>query len=94
MMGKTSTQSAIYYPQLLGKTIIINMPVTFRLIFKAMRVFMPASTVEKQAICPANTLKRSATECPFLKKFANGVEIMPPFLGGTRAMLPELELDH
>jgi len=93
MMGKASTLSAVFYPQLLGKTIIMNMPLTFRVIFKAMRVFMPASTLEKQAMCPANTLKKSASECPFLKKFANGPEIMPPFLGGTRAMLPELQLD-
>jgi hypothetical protein len=93
VIGKSSHMNAIYYPQLLGKTVIINMPVTFRMIYKAMSVFMPASTLEKQAICPANTLKKSATECPFLKNFKNGVEIMPPFLGGTRPMIPELTLE-
>jgi CRAL/TRIO domain len=93
VIGQSSHMSQMYYPQLLGKTVIINMPITFRVIYKAMSVFMPASTLEKQAICPANTLKKSAGECPFLKNFKNGVEIMPPFLGGSRAMMPELTLD-
>jgi hypothetical protein len=94
VIGKASTLSAVYYPQMLGKTVIINMPVTFRFIYKAMSVFMPASTLEKQALCPANTVKRSATECPFLRNFSNGVQIMPPFLGGTGEMLPEFVLDR
>jgi hypothetical protein len=92
VIGRASALSAVYYPQLLGKTVIINMPMAFRLLFRGMSVFMPASTLEKQAICPGNTLKQSASECPFLKKFGNGVELMPPFLGGTGPIPPSLVL--
>lgn len=92
VIGKSSAFSAVHFPQLLGKTILINLPVTFRLVYKAFTVFMPQSTLEKQAICPANTLKSSATECPFLKKFRGSDEIMPPFLGGKGPMLPEFIL--
>lgn len=90
---KASALSAIYYPQLRAKTVIMNLPMTFRLIYRAIKSVAPASATEKHAVCPANTLKRSASECPFLRKFTNGPSLMPPFLGGYAPMLPELELD-
>jgi hypothetical protein len=81
--GQASQLSQIYYPQLLGRTVMTNMPSFFRIIFKALRLFWPAKTVEKQAICPADTGKKSAKDCPFLSKFSPGPELLPPFLGGT-----------
>ncbi len=51
-LQKASELSAIYYPQLLGKTVILNMPGFFKSIFKASMSLMPASLKDKIAICP------------------------------------------
>ena len=94
-LGKSSHMSAVYYPQLTGRTVIINLPSALKFLFMVFRNFMSASAVEKQTVCPGRSLKQSADECPFLAKFASASKqapgpvdaVLPPFLGG-RAPCP------
>ena len=92
--GKASHESAVHYPQLLGLNTIINAPTFFSMIFSVFRVFMPQSTLDKQAFCPAHTLKQSATTCPFLSRFSpHGADMFPKFLGGNAPCPASLVLE-
>jgi hypothetical protein len=95
-VGESSHLSQLYYPQLLGKTIILNMPTLLRIAFKAMRLVMPAKSIEKQSICPGSLIIQNENgtkkvQCPFLSKFDNGIDIIPKYLGGKSDMLMENE---
>ena len=82
-LGDASKLSAIYYPQLLGKTVLINTPSYFRLLYRTFSVFMPASTLKKQILCPAkDTETEDVGKCPFMKRM-NAVASFPDFLGGS-----------
>jgi len=88
-LGDSSKKSAEYYPQLLGKTVMINTPGFFRAVWGAFAVFMPKSALEKTAVCPATgtglATTPDATSCPFLQRWcgAGGTGRVPDFLGGT-----------
>ncbi len=47
VLQKTSHLSEIYYPQLLGRAVLLNMPRFFSAIFSAMKGLMPAKMQEK-----------------------------------------------
>jgi len=81
-MGESSKFSARNYPQLLGKTVIINAPSYFRLLYRSVSVFMPKSFLEKQVLCSATSSKTSdISGCPFISKYG-GASNFPKFLGG------------
>ena len=89
-LGDASKLSAIYYPQLLGKTVMINTPSYFRVLYNTFSIFMPKSALEKQTLCPAkNTETENVSACPFMKRF-NGISAVPAFLGGTLPCPPSL----
>jgi hypothetical protein len=89
-LGDASKLSAVYYPQLLGKTVMINTPSFFRMLYNTFSIFMPKSALEKQTLCPAkNTSKEDISACPFMKRF-NGIGSVPAFLGGTLPCPPSL----
>jgi hypothetical protein len=90
IVSKSSHLSAVYYPQLLGKKVLINMPSAFRIIYRAVSLIMPASALEKNAICSGFAEDKSVQDCPFLKKFANSNELIPTFLGGSAPTPAEL----
>jgi hypothetical protein len=78
------------YPQLLGKTVLINPPSFFKVLYSAFSVFMPQSALDKVAICPAtDTFDPSADKvntCPFVKRWCGNqdpLKQVPSFLGGT-----------
>jgi hypothetical protein len=54
-LGESSKHSAVNYPQLLGKSVLINTPSFLRIIFGAFGIFMPKSALEKITICPAGS---------------------------------------
>jgi hypothetical protein len=55
-----------------------------------MSAVMPKSSMEKMAVCPAKkTSTKIATACPFLTQY-DGVQAVPPFLGGGATCPPEL----
>lgn len=81
-LGKSSEFSASHYPQLLGRTVIVNAPSYFRLLFRSFSVFMPKSYLEKQIVCPvASSGKDDIAKCPFVTKFGDA-GALPDFLGG------------
>ncbi|GBG24013.1 Phosphatidylinositol/phosphatidylcholine transfer protein SFH2 [Hondaea fermentalgiana] len=85
-LGESSKRSSVYYPQLQVKTVAINTPSYYNMLHKTLGSVMPKSSMEKMVMCPARqTQTKSASACPFMK--ANeGVEAVPPFLGGTGAL--------
>lgn len=91
-LGDSSKASAKCYPQLLGKSVIMNPPSFFGWMFKAFSVFQPKSAREKTALCKVKgSANKSAADCPWLTNL-NGVNCVPPFLGGTGPLPKELEV--
>lgn len=90
-LGDSSKDSAKCYPQLLGKSVIMNPPSFFRWMFKAFSIFQPKSSMDKMAMCKVKgSATKSASECPWLSRH-NGVDRVPAFLGGTGPLPAELE---
>mmetsp|Transcript_30333 Transcript_30333/g.68574 ORF Transcript_30333/g.68574 Transcript_30333/m.68574 type:complete len:389 (-) Transcript_30333:143-1309(-) len=95
-LGESSKLSAVYYPQLLGKTVILNAPSYMRALMSTVSVFLPKSTLNKIAFCPASKAalytRKDAKDikCPFIQKMAGdvGCTNLPDFLGG-RGETPE-----
>jgi hypothetical protein len=89
-LGESSHMSEDIYPQLLGKSVMINFPVAVRFIIKAVGLLMSAKAREKQVICAAtNTAKKDCSQCPFIKRMGIRPEDVPDFLGGRDPHLPE-----
>ena len=90
-LGAASKHSSQCYPQLLGKSVIINAPSYFSLLYAAYSVFQPKSALEKMVLCPGQTTwdKSAVATCPFIKRM-NGAAEVPPFLGGTLPLPPQL----
>jgi hypothetical protein len=88
---EASKHSSQCYPQLLGKSVIINAPSYFSLLYAAYSVFQPKSALEKMVLCPGQSTwtKSAVTTCPFIKRM-QGAGAVPPFLGGTLPCPPEL----
>jgi len=95
--SSSSKKSAEYYPQLLGKTVLINTPSFMRVVWSAFSVFMPKSALEKTTICPATGTSLpntpDASTCPFIMRWCGkaGLDSVPDFLGGTMPCPDELK---
>ena len=63
-----------YYPELLGKLVIVNAPFTFRVIWAFIKVFIDKKTTSKVEIYGGNAIDK-------LEKYVE-VENLPYFLGG------------
>mmetsp|Transcript_12151 Transcript_12151/g.30451 ORF Transcript_12151/g.30451 Transcript_12151/m.30451 type:complete len:433 (-) Transcript_12151:84-1382(-) len=86
-LGDSSKRAAVNYPQLLGKTVLINAPSFFRVLFGTFSVFMPQTFLDKMAFCPATGTSlanaQNASVCPFVRKFCgDNRSDIPTFLGG------------
>ncbi len=86
--------------QLLGKTVITNMPAIFKAVFKASMALMPATMREKVSVCPQSNTEscgRTVADCPFMRRLDSSLAAVPPFLGGAMpcpdALLPRSELE-
>ena len=96
-LGESSKKSAEYYPQLLGKTVLINTPSYMRVLWSTFSVFMPKSALEKTTICPATGTSLphtpDASTCPFIMRWCGkaGLSSVPDFLGGTMPCPDELK---
>jgi hypothetical protein len=89
-LGESSHLSEDIYPQLLGKSIMINFPGAVRFIIKTVSLLMSSKAREKQVICAAtNTAKKDCSQCPFIKRMGIRPEDVPDFLGGRDPHLPE-----
>jgi len=92
--GAVSHLSAVYYPQVLGRTVMVNPPAVFKFMFAVFSVFVSAATKEKFAVCPAKPSSGSALDCPYLARSfgAQAAQALPPFMGGSFPMPPSLDL--
>ncbi|ETW05449.1 hypothetical protein, variant [Aphanomyces invadans] len=82
MLGVTSKLSEKMFPQLLGRTIFINVPQVFQWVFRLIKPLMSHRTVAKMVICPGASSGQSLAACPFTQHHL-GVDNIPTFLGGT-----------
>jgi hypothetical protein len=83
-LGGSGKLSEIYYPQILGKGLIINQPRVFTMMMAIVRPFMTKKNLEKQVICKGTTWGAGAgaiSSCPFVSAFVDPAQI-PSFLGG------------
>jgi hypothetical protein len=83
-LGQASKWSEEYYCQLLGQSIMINLPSWAKVALNVAKVFMSQRMLDKLSSCPANPSaksQKSFMECPWARvKFdANS---LPTFLGG------------
>ncbi|DBA77767.1 hypothetical protein WJX77_009166 [Trebouxia sp. C0004] len=75
MMGKLTTLDSNNYPEMLGKTCIINAPPGFNMMFGMIKPFLDVRTRAKVEVCPKDFL-------PSLLKWIEP-ENLPRYLGGT-----------
>jgi hypothetical protein len=84
-LGGSGKLSEIYYPQILGKGLIINQPRVFTMMMAVVRPFMTKKNLEKQVLCKGTTFGAGAgliSTCPFVSAFVDPAQI-PTFLGGS-----------
>ena len=94
VMGASSKTAEYVYPQLLNKSVMINLPRFFSVIYAFVKPFIPARTRKKINICPGRpaALQQLAegapvpstsdiSRCPFVKAWARAADV-PAFLGG------------
>ena len=81
VLGKSSKLSEEYYPQLLDRAVLINVPYVFGAIWSLMKPLLSAKTRSKVAICGASdTRTGDVSKCPFAKLL--NLDTVPSFLGG------------
>ena len=83
-LGGSGKLSEIYYPQILGKGLVINQPRVFTMMMTIVRPFMTKKNLEKQVLCKGTTWGAGAgliSTCPFVSAFVDPAQI-PSFLGG------------
>eukprot|EP00854_Cymbomonas_tetramitiformis_P000745 gene745-1213_t len=78
VLSAASKQGEDLFPQLMGRSVLINMPQVYYSIFSLMKTFMSKRTLAKLAVCPAGD---DITKCPFIKAKFN-IDDVPSFLGG------------
>jgi len=78
--------------QLLGRSVMVNPPAFFKMLWSIFSLLMSATHREKFALCGATkTWEHSASACPFLSSFGPGQDAaVPAFLGGTLPVPPSL----
>lgn len=81
VLGESSKLSEMYYPQLLDRAVLVNVPYIFSAIWSVMKNVLNAKARSKVAICPGDALKGDISKCPFAKLL--DLETLPSFLGGT-----------
>jgi hypothetical protein len=81
--GKCSKLCEMYYPQLMGKIVLLNSPSMLPFIMKICRHFISASTLEKIMCCEAKPSKRHNCKCARCFLISQQPSAVPSFLGGS-----------
>lgn len=82
--GEGSKRTDLYYPQLLGAMVIVNLPLMLRALVAIAKLFMSKRSADKLLICPGKTRKDTILNCPVAKALI-APDQLPTFLGGTCA---------
>jgi hypothetical protein len=81
VLSRASKLSEDYYPQLLDRAVLINVPYVFSAIWGVFKNMLSAKTRAKVAICPvSDTRKGDVRKCPFAKLL--DLSTIPSFLAG------------
>jgi len=87
ILKETSELSEKLFPQLLEKSVMMNLPAWVLTVLKAFLLVMPQKAAAKTVICPGKSLCDSTSKCQYgewsRKKFDN--DQLPRFLGGKRS---------
>ena len=81
LTGETSKLTEQLFPQLLGKSIFINVPTYILWTINLIKPLMSKRAVEKMTFCPALQSGKDLSACPFVSKFIKAEDV-PTFLGG------------
>ena len=82
ILGKVSKMSEIYYPQLLDRAVLINVPYVFGAIWSLVKLALSSRTRAKVAVCGAADARTGdVAKCPFAKLLA--LDTVPSFIGGA-----------
>jgi hypothetical protein len=82
ILGKVSKMSEIYYPQLLDRAVLINVPYVFGAIWSLVKLALSSRTRAKVAVCGAADARTGdVAKCPFAKHLA--LDTVPSFIGGA-----------
>jgi hypothetical protein len=82
VLGESSKLSETMYPQLLGRSICVNVPVIFHYAFRWIRPLLSPKAVEKILFCSGLNSGKTVQQCPFVSKYLNIADV-PSFLGGV-----------
>lgn len=85
-LGRVSHLSHMYYPQMIGLKIFVNVPNTMRRCMHLFNKFQHKKSVEKQVICGKTPSTKCGEICPFL---TNRTKFLPLFLGGESPIIDE-----
>ena len=94
-LGDSSKHSEKFYPQLLGLSIVINLPSWISAVMSLFSFLVPQSFLEKQRFCygrpgskkQKNFKDQKISKCPFASVFMDKADT-PLFLGGEDAGCP------
>ncbi|KAI8909154.1 CRAL-TRIO domain-containing protein [Gorgonomyces haynaldii] len=81
IIGDTSKISEKIFPQLLGKSVFVNVPSYFMFVLNLIKPLMSKKTVEKMTFCPGQLSGKPISACPYLRMYLK-LEDVPSFLGG------------
>jgi hypothetical protein len=82
LLGETSKEMELCYPQLVGKVVMINTPRFLSMIMTVAQALLPASMFEKITVCGGrSTVTGNITDCPIATSIFD-LETLPSFLGG------------
>ena len=82
VQGDSGKLSEVYYPQLLGKTVLIHPPWFFTFVFSVFQKFMSAKMAEKISVCPGACY----TQHPGFTKVALNAHKPAASAGGTESI--------
>lgn len=78
LLGECSVLMEKMYPQLIGRSIIVNTPSYFSWLFRFIKPLLSEETLAKVVLCPGGS---SVADCPYLSKYLV-LSDLPSFLGG------------
>jgi hypothetical protein len=81
--GKCSKLCEMYYPQLMGKIVLVNPPSILPVLMRICKHFISASTLEKIVCCEAKPSKRHHCKCARCFLLSQQPSEVPSFLGGS-----------
>lgn len=81
-LGQNSKINDTINPQLVGKVVVINLPMGISVVFSMFQSFASKSTYEKITTCKKAGAGKNIALCPFVSRYVNGATAVPSIVGG------------